>query len=163
LAWTTRLNGSLVGSLMVANGTACVGVAVAVGMSAPELDAPSATDVGVAGSFDAIPSGGCAPYLYLWNFGDNLSAGGQSVRHSSSAAGTFLVTVTVTDAAGSSVRAGANVTVHASPASTLVPVFVVVGVILIAAIAFSYGWLRRRRGNRPDEPATPESTGDSAV
>jgi PKD repeat protein len=92
--------------------TVVLGPAVAVQI------APATTDVGVAATFTANVSGGTAPYLYHWSFGDGSTATTSAASHAYSAAGTFLVNLTVTDTVfGTGVRF-ANVTVHADPSLT---------------------------------------------
>jgi PKD repeat protein len=53
---------------------------------------------------------------YTWSFGDGQTATGQSVSHSYSAAGSYLVTLTVTDAYGNSGAVSRTIDV-ATPAS----------------------------------------------
>jgi PKD repeat protein len=48
--------------------------------------------------FTSTTSGGTAPYSFSWNFGDASSATGSSPSHTYAAAGTYSVTLTVTDA-----------------------------------------------------------------
>ena len=66
----------------------------------------------------AVASGGTAPYLYDWNFGDGTPHGsGFHVDHVYTAAGTFMATVTVTDSAPTPhvISASAAVTVKPPP------------------------------------------------
>ncbi len=58
-----------------------------------------ATPVGrsVAFAGNAVGGGG-APYSYLWNFGDNVTASGADANHSYADAGNYTVTLSVTDA-----------------------------------------------------------------
>ncbi len=60
------------------------------------------TEVNLPVSFSAKASGGTLPYVsFSWNFGDGSAPGsGNTVTHSYASAGTFRVTVTVTDSAG---------------------------------------------------------------
>jgi choice-of-anchor A domain-containing protein len=51
-------------------------------------------------SFTASASGGTAPYTYLWNFGDNSTSSLAAPVHSFSEAGTYNVTLKITDALG---------------------------------------------------------------
>ncbi len=83
-------------------------------------------------SIDASPSSGQAPLnvsftgsgsdpdgsiaAYSWNFGDNTTASGASVSHLYGSAGTFHVTLTVTDDSGATASVSRDVTVSA-PAS----------------------------------------------
>jgi hypothetical protein len=52
-------------------------------------------------TFTANGSGGTPPYRFEWNFGDNGLATGAVVQHLYSVSGTYTVTLTGTDAAGS--------------------------------------------------------------
>ncbi len=59
--------------------------------------------------FSAIVSGGTPPYSYAWNFGDGGSSTVPAPIHTYSAAGTYPVTLTVTDAAGKLAGATAQI------------------------------------------------------
>jgi len=48
--------------------------------------------------FAATAGGGSAPYVYHWGFGDGTSSNRQNPAHTFSSAGTYTVTLTVTDA-----------------------------------------------------------------
>jgi hypothetical protein len=52
-----------------------------------------------------------APDKYVWNFGDNSQARGPSVVHTYTAAGTYTVTLTVTDRGGNTSTYAQNLTV----------------------------------------------------
>jgi hypothetical protein len=61
------------------------------------------TSIGQSLEFVAIPSGGDGPYNVQWSFGDGQFASslpGDAVSHSYASAGTYVPTVTVTDARG---------------------------------------------------------------
>jgi PKD repeat protein len=61
-------------------------------------------------------TGGTAPYTYSWRFGDGTSAGNlTTVTHSYAAAGSYLVMVTATDAAGLQSAAAWTLTQSAPP------------------------------------------------
>jgi PKD repeat protein len=55
-----------------------------------------------------------SPDSWLWNFGDNTTSTLQSPRHCYSTAGTYTVTLTATNAAGTSTRTRANYIVYNS-------------------------------------------------
>jgi PKD repeat protein len=57
-------------------------------------------DASLAVNFTSTPSGGLAPYGYVWSFGDGATATTQNPSHTYTAAGTYGVTLTVTDANG---------------------------------------------------------------
>ena len=90
------------------------------------------TEVNLPVSFSATASGGTPPYVsFSWNFGDGSApATGNPITHAYASAGTFSVTVTVTDSAGEtgtsaaqSVVVNANlavssITASPNPAST---------------------------------------------
>ncbi len=62
-------------------------------------------------AFSASASGGTSPYTYGWTFGDGGTGSGASVSHAYSTAGSYTVTLTVSDSAG-----------HTTTASHTVPV-----------------------------------------
>ncbi|MDO8472730.1 MAG: DUF4349 domain-containing protein [Dehalococcoidia bacterium] len=51
-------------------------------------------------SFNAEAAGGFAPYSYEWNFGDNNRSTSKSVRHAYASAGSYSVSLKVTDDRG---------------------------------------------------------------
>ncbi len=53
----------------------------------------------LAVAFTATGSGGTPPYTYAWDFGDQTTGSGQTVSHTYAQAGTFHVTLTLTDSA----------------------------------------------------------------
>jgi PKD repeat protein len=60
---------------------------------------PTSGDAPLEVAFACTPSGGTAPYTYAWSFGDAGTSTSQNPSHTYSIAGTFVATVTVTDAA----------------------------------------------------------------
>jgi PKD repeat protein len=75
---------------------------------------PSSPQAGQQVSFNASAIGGASPYSFSWNFGDNSSSTGNPTTHIFTAAGSFLVSVTTTDAVGVSTTSNQTVTVAAS-------------------------------------------------
>jgi PKD repeat protein len=53
-------------------------------------------------TFSGSATGGTAPYTFTWNFGDGTSATGSSAGHAYAAQGSYIVTLSVTDANGQS-------------------------------------------------------------
>lgn len=82
-----------------------VNVWTAGGSSSPSVSVsgPSSASIGSSVTFTASPSGGSGTYTsYAWSFGDTTTAttSQPTAPHTYSAAGTYSVTVTVTDSAG---------------------------------------------------------------
>ena len=51
-------------------------------------------------TFTGSATGGTQPYSYSWDFGDGTTASGQTVSHSYLLPGSYVVTLTITDANG---------------------------------------------------------------
>lgn len=68
-------------------------------ISAQEL--PTSGEVLLTVNFTASASGGTSPYSYSWDFGDRGSSSAQNPSHSYTNAGTYNVTLPVTDAQSS--------------------------------------------------------------
>ena len=64
--------------------------------------------------FQAVVSGGVAPYGYLWSFGDGATSVAASPSYEFSAAGSYTTSVVVTDASGATALAYVNVQVEPS-------------------------------------------------
>jgi PKD domain len=81
------------------------------------LLAPGTADVGVGCPLSAqVANGtGLAPFVYRWNYSDGTNGSGASVVHLFSAVGTYAVSVALTDRAGHTARAEANLTVVDAP------------------------------------------------
>ena len=120
---------------------------------------------GTSVTLTATPSDGTGPYSFAWTFGDGGTATGSVADHSYSAAGTFEVSVVMTDADGHSVTKYLNETVSAAPTPTPSPsgsplggtaFYLLLGVIVVL-LAVVAGLLLHRRSRPP--PATPPPTG----
>ena len=79
---------------------------------------PSSPLTGESVAFTASVSGGTTPYSYQWNFGDAATATGASSTHKYSMAGTFTVSLAVTDNSSPQQAASAQQTVVVSNPST---------------------------------------------
>jgi YVTN family beta-propeller protein len=128
----------------------------------------SATTSGYTGTlipFTAVVSGGTWPYAVLWSFGDGSNASGQGVMHAYAAAGTYSVSVVLSDAAGASLRSNLTVSVTTLPTGaggitslgggfgTGLFLGLIVGGVLAAVVLFAAG--PRRRSAPPPSPPTP--------
>src|SRR5207245_851367 len=75
---------------------------------------PTSGDAPVAVTFSSSATGGTAPLTFTWTFGDGTTGTGTGPRHTYGATGTYVATLTVTDATAQSRTA--QVTVVVSPA-----------------------------------------------
>jgi len=115
--------------------------------------------------FTALVRGGTGPFTVLWSFGDGSNASGESVSHAYAVAGTFRVSVVLSDAAGASLRSNLTISVSTSSSSaggitslgggfgTGLFLGLIVGGVLAAAVLFIAG--PRRRSLPPAPPPTP--------
>jgi hypothetical protein len=76
---------------------------------------PSAGDIPLSTTFDAIVSGGVGPYIVNYNFGDGSFNSGQAIIHQFYTPGKYNVTAVATDAAGSSVASWILIRVTGPP------------------------------------------------
>jgi hypothetical protein len=115
--------------------------------------------------FAGIVRGTGPVFTYLWKFGDGSSSSQPDPTHVYGTAGTYPVTVEVTDAAGVSVIGSLNMTVSAppSPSPTILGTSESTGLIIIGLLALVLVLivllallLVRRRGKGQQENARPE-------
>ncbi len=155
-----------------ANGGLGTGVPIAVGgATAPDCQ-PAYAPLTVTGgpsvltgraplavTFTADASGGTGgPYGYAWQFGDGGTANSASATHTFGAAGTYVVHLDVSDAAGDHTSATWNMTVNASaPARVPALVWVVVPALGAGAILAAIVAVRSRRPPPPAPPPGPVS------
>ncbi len=77
---------------------------------------PSATEVGVPVTFDGTPSqSGSSITGYQWDYGDGVTGSGPTVNYAYAQAGSYLVTLTVTDQTGLSGSATQQIDVTLPP------------------------------------------------
>ncbi len=76
---------------------------------------PTNPNAGDTVTFTSLASGGTAPYAYAWTFGDGTSASVANPTHIYGSAGTFTVTLGVTDAVPATVTASKSITVSTPP------------------------------------------------
>ncbi len=77
---------------------------------------PSTVQVGQPTTFSVGATG--STLNYAWNFGDGSSATGATANHTFQTAGTFIVTVTITDGVGQSTTSSMTITVTDSGSGT---------------------------------------------
>ena len=82
---------------------------------------PTSPVAGAPVNFFATASGGTPPYAFVWSFGDGVGGSGQNPTHVYTAAGTYTVALTVTDAAGGTpVTVQKTIAVAAPPPPALI-------------------------------------------
>jgi hypothetical protein len=103
--------------------------------------------------FSGLVSGGVQPYSFAWDFGDRNAGAGQNTSHTFQNAGSYTVTLTVTDAIGQKVTAVHPLTVVPTLSTSTQPtednhptslLLVGVPVVLTFVVVFAM-FLRRRR------------------
>ena len=82
-----------------------------IGLSVDFFYAPLNPRVGQGVSFESQVSGGTGPYSYAWNFGDGQTSIFQNPVWYPNFAGTFTVTLTVTDSLGITGSVSKSITV----------------------------------------------------
>jgi PKD repeat protein len=100
-------------------------------------------------SFSASASGGAGgPYNYTWSFGDGSTGYGASVSHQFTTAGTFHVTLQVSDKLGATHLSTLNaitVTAPATPAPLVTAPLLLLIAAILGLLAFLVGVVIRRR------------------
>ncbi len=110
-------------------------------------------------SFTASASGGTGPYAYHWDFGDGATSSLQNPSHTYQVAGTYAVTLTVTDSGGQTATKTITVTANSSPiygSGTGIPPWIVYVIVVLVVIAAAVGFVVNRR--RKTRSAPPRQT-----
>ncbi|HUI38613.1 MAG TPA: PKD domain-containing protein [Thermoplasmata archaeon] len=116
---------------------------------------PSTLLSGTAAAFYANVTGGTAPFVYAWVFGDGNTSASASPVHSYAKAGTYTVTARINDSGGGSTEASITVTVGApsSPpagaAASSTPTWfwaAIAGIIAVGGVGTVLLVLRSRKG-----------------
>jgi len=126
------------------------------------MNSPAGTNV----AFSVTVSNGDPPYTtYAWNFGDGNTGTGAAPSHAFSKAGTFTVSVTVTDSFGVKSTAQASVTV-ASPNSSAgfsltsgTGLYLLLGVIVVIVVVGALLLLRRKKPSAAGLPPPAAASG----
>ena len=126
-------------------------------------------------TFQGAADGGTAPYFWAWTFGDGGSGATQNISHPYSFAGTFVVSLNVTDSAGRVAPAEADIVVFpqltVSLSSPLLPWAVaktatVTGSVVGGQEPYAYAWGPLPAGCTNGETSlscTPPSPGNLSV
>jgi len=86
-------------------------VTVAASLGASFTFGPSSPHAGDNITFVSSVSGGIQPYNYFWSFGDSTTSSGSSASHTYQSEGSYLVTLTVTDANNQTANSNETITV----------------------------------------------------
>jgi PKD repeat protein len=135
-------------------------------------------NVSTAFQFAVRLDGGTAPYAVTWNLDDGATSTSTEVNHTYSQPGNYSVSVSVTDALGESYHATLNVSVTAIPSTSnprpsvpspatggsgilsgIIP-YLLVGLVVLAAVVASIVWARRR--GSPPGPGEAMEPSDAA-
>ena len=113
---TFSSSGSYAVTLVVTDANRTTSVSSQTITVAPQLSvsinaSPASPDAGQQVSFVGSGSGGVAPYTFSWDFGDSGTGGGSTASHTYQAAGTYTVSLTLTDANGYSANLSTNTVV----------------------------------------------------
>jgi PKD domain len=120
----------------------------------------------------ATLAGGTAPFTYAWSFGDGTTSDAIAPSHSWTSAGTYSVTLTVTDAVGAQASKTVEVTVAASGNSSAsltsgtglyLLLALVAAIVVIAALAVLLLRKRSPPGPPTPYPASPAPQGAPAA
>lgn len=101
--------------------------------------------IGQTVTFQPSISGGTGTYTYSWDFGDGTTNSSASPSHTYSTAGTYNVTLTITDATGRSFTTQQTVIINAPPPSNSWLLYAIIGIVIAAAIIGALLFLRRKR------------------
>lgn len=137
---------------------------------------PSTGTAPLTVSFTSYPSGGTPRYSYQWSFGNGDSSTAANPSETYTTAGTYTVSLVVTDAMGRTQSSSATVTVNApsnggggggggnggsgtggvGTASTdWMPIVAVVGILAVAAVVIAAALITRGRRQPPVPPQEP--------
>ena len=108
---------SITGSFQAAIGSYTDSFSVANALAGNFAMSPSSPVVNQSVTFNGSASGGTAPYLFSWSFGDGGAGKGQTITHTYTMAQEFNVTLTITDTSNPHQTATKNKTGHCNVAT----------------------------------------------
>ncbi len=150
-------------------GTTTIAVYASPALAANATVLGSST-AGAPTGFAVSVTGGISPYTYAWSFGDNGTSSVASATHTFAVAGTYSVSVRVTDALGANMTRSFRVVVAAAPvppstssgtggqASGITLDLLVGIVILVGIVAALVGLLLRKPKPPMGTSGTPAGT-----
>lgn len=111
---------------------------------------PASPVPGGSVTFTATNGGGDSPYAFSWTFGDGSTGSGQTVTHTYQSAGTYNVTLTITDSNGQTFTVKKTVSVStasSNPFGFLTSpggIAAIAGAVVLVAAVLLYAARRRR-------------------
>ncbi len=151
-----------------ATATRSVAVTIADPLVATISSTPAAPSVGTSVAFAASSTGGTGTISYAWSFGDGTTGTGSTTTHAYTAAGSYTVTLTATDAVGERSSSTVVVTVAAvvkpggsgsSGPSTLDYALLAVGIAVVLGVLAAV-FSRRRRPSSVPAPGGPPAAAE---
>ncbi|MCI4372058.1 MAG: PQQ-binding-like beta-propeller repeat protein [Thermoplasmata archaeon] len=106
-------------------------------------------------TFAVAVSGGLPPYSYSWNFGDGGTSNLPNPSHTFGAAGTFEVSVNVTDLAGNVTSDHLVVVLNLPAPGIPIQDFAIAGLVVAVAVPTALVLLSRRKARPPSAAPLP--------
>lgn len=108
----------------------------------------STAQTGQTITFQPSFQGGTGTYTYSWDFGDGTKSNSTSPSHSYSTAGTYNVTLTVTDPTGRSLVSTQIITINPPSSSISWLLYAIIGAVIAAGVIGALFFLRKKRSGK---------------
>lgn len=108
----------------------------------------STVQTGQIVTFQPSITGGTGTYTYSWDFGDGTNSSSANPSHTYSSAGTYNVTLTITDPTGRSFVTRQTLTINAPSSPTSWILYAIIGVVIAAAVIGGLLFLRKKRSGK---------------